>query len=260
MKILIVNFSGTGNTKRISEVIRDGFRESGHDCELVPMEDITLGRTSPDPDAWDLIGLGFPVHAMDAPRIVYDFIGSLSPTSRGYFLFKTAGSPFLHGGSTWRIRHALAALGWRLCHEQLYVMPPNAFGFASPSKVLKRFNRCRDLALRSVAEICSGYRRIMPEAPLRTACYAFASLEKQGARNASRRWTVNDACIACGLCARSCPAANISMLNHRPQFSDKCLLCLRCWWHCPTRAIGHRIFHPFFLKAPYELPEGEHHD
>lgn len=254
MNIVIVQFSGTGNTKRVTELIRDGFMDAGHHCEIIPMEEITLGRTSFFPEAWDLVGLGFPVHAMDAPGIVYDFIAALSASPCSYFLFKTAGSPFLRGGSTWRIRHALASLGWKLRHEQLYVMPPNAFGSASPSKVLKRFNNCLALAEQSVAEICAGYRRVLPESPLRDACYAFAALEKHGAGKASKRWKVNDTCISCGLCSRNCPTANITMPEGKPQFDDKCLLCLRCWWHCPTRAIGHSIFNPFFLKAPYKLP------
>jgi len=49
---------------------------------------------------------------------------------------------------------------------------------------------------------------------------------------------INDKCISCGLCAKSCPMANIVMNSHKhPHWSRNCALCLRCYHACPTHAI-----------------------
>lgn len=49
-----------------------------------------------------------------------------------------------------------------------------------------------------------------------------------------------DACISCGKCARNCPMLNITMsATGRPEWSNACALCLRCYHQCPTHAIAY---------------------
>lgn len=56
-----------------------------------------------------------------------------------------------------------------------------------------------------------------------------------------RPFHASDACVGCGICARSCPTDNITMKGGRPAWSDRCALCLRCYHLCPHRAVqyGH---------------------
>lgn len=257
MRILIVYFSGTGNTKRISVLMQREFISGGADCRIVAMEDYCLQRLELDLSGIDLVGIGFPVHAMDAPQIVYDFLELLPKKAQNYFLFKTAGSAFIQAGSTRQIRHHLAMMGWKLVYEQLFEMPPNAFGTAKPEKVLARYNKCSALVSLSTLDILSGNRHRIREAPLVDLCYAFARLEKYGARQSSRRWYANAKCNLCGLCVSQCPAQNIRIEDGKLVFADKCLLCLRCWWICPRRAISHKLLGFAFLKEPYSLPDIE---
>jgi ferredoxin len=254
MRILIIQFSGTGNTRRIAEVLRQEFEDNGAESRIIPMEHITLGKITPDYAGWDIVGIGFPVHAMDAPAIVYDFIGTLPKSATRYFLFKTAGSTTFNAGSTYNIRHKLALLGWKLIHEQLYEMPPNAFGTANPKKVNKRYFKARALAIKTAAEILGGVNSRLADPMIRNLLYRFAALEKHGAQQSSKRWIVSSACTLCGICVENCPTENIHIEEGKLLFDDKCLLCLRCWWNCPARAISHTFLKPFFLKEPYILP------
>lgn len=255
MRILIIQFSGTGNTSAIANILCDEFQVHQETCEFIPMEDILQARISPNYSDWDIIGIGFPVHAMDAPIIVYDFLKTLPAMRKDYFLFKTAGSSFASAGSTFRIRDSMAKLGYRLKHEQLYVMPPNSFGTAKPAKVEKRYEKCIVLARQSASEILAGIRNKIADPPLRGLLYAFAGLEKYGAVQSSKHWKVNSDCTSCGLCAKQCPTQNITLENGSIRFADDCLLCLRCWWNCPVRAISHSFLKPFFLREPYQLPD-----
>ena len=54
--------------------------------------------------------------------------------------------------------------------------------------------------------------------------------------NAAQSYIVNDSCIRCGICARVCPANNITVSDH-VTFSDHCEVCYACLHNCPQNAI-----------------------
>ena len=67
MKILICYFSGTGNTQKIVDCYANIFTtQYGDDVTLIRMED----DFKYDVNDFDLIGIGYPVHAFNAPSIV----------------------------------------------------------------------------------------------------------------------------------------------------------------------------------------------
>ncbi len=54
----------------------------------------------------------------------------------------------------------------------------------------------------------------------------------------TNRFSVNDSCIGCGLCARKCPVNAIEMIDKKPVWvKDKCAMCLGCLHRCPKFAI-----------------------
>lgn len=50
-------------------------------------------------------------------------------------------------------------------------------------------------------------------------------------------FTVSGDCIACGTCARVCPADNVKIVDKRPVFGTHCEGCLGCLHNCPKAAI-----------------------
>lgn len=255
MRIVIYYFSGTGNTARIAELMQSEFCGKDQECEIIPIESITLNEEPLRMQGYDLVGIGYPVHAMDAPQIVYDFIDLLPKARQAYFMFKTAGSTLLYGGSSYKLKAKLANLGWRLRHEELYKMPPNMFRFPSKKKLERLYHDVTQQIPNVVGQILNGEKKVLPDSELQRVAYKFADLEKHGCKQSSDRWFVSQDCISCGLCAKQCPTHNIRLVENKLVFGQTCILCLRCWWHCPTRALKHSRMNPFFLKKPYILPE-----
>jgi len=251
MKIDIYVFSGTGNTAHVATLLCQSFREKGNECESIPLEEVTLGKR--ELREADLIGIGYPVHAFDAPQIVYDFVKLLPHKRQRYFLFKTAGDKFIWGGSSHALRLQIAQKGWKLEHESFYVMPANVFINPKPDKIKEIVEAAAEQVNITVSEILNGVRKLIPDTTIQRTLSLISLLEKRGCKKGSKNWQINENCTLCGLCAKQCPTGNISIEDGKLHFSDKCILCLRCWWNCPTRATSHRHLNVFLLKQPYRL-------
>jgi len=96
MKILVTYFTQTGNTEKVARAI---YETIGVQKELLPVKEVR------NPDGYDLIFCGFPVHAHSVPLSVQNFIKDI-PSGKKLALFVTHGS--LRGGelATTAIEHA----------------------------------------------------------------------------------------------------------------------------------------------------------
>ena len=87
MKVVLYVFSGTGNTLKVASLIKQNLNA-----------DVTVYRFSaksgkaPSPEGFDLVGIGYPIHAFNAPEPVLKFVNSLPEVAyRRAFIFKTSG-------------------------------------------------------------------------------------------------------------------------------------------------------------------------
>ena len=124
MLILLCYFSGTGNTKFIADTLTSGFRQ--RNCKVNQLA-ITSGKISQKilVDGYDLIGIGYPTHAFNAPKIIYEFISSLPLNSKKrVFLFRSAGDPVISAGGTAQLRSHLDNHGLRVFMSVYLLCPP----------------------------------------------------------------------------------------------------------------------------------------
>jgi flavodoxin len=98
MKILVTYFTKSGNTEKVAEAI---YQAIGAKKEIVPLKEAR------NPDNYDIIFCGFPVHAHSVPVPVQNFIKSITPGKKLAF-FVTHGS--LRGGelAVTAIEHAIS--------------------------------------------------------------------------------------------------------------------------------------------------------
>ena len=75
--------------------------------------------------------------------------------------------------------------------------------------------------------------------PPEKALFAFESKTfSQMHPKRTKKFTVSDACIGCGTCARVCSMGNITLNNKKPSFGTNCIGCLSCLQFCPKEAIN----------------------
>lgn len=251
--VLIACFSGTGNTARVAELLRQAFAARGCRVRLETI-DHRLHAAEAAADA-DLVGIGHPVHAWGAPRIIFDFLRRLPPGGgRPAFLFRTAGDPLLNGGATAMVRRQLARRSYDLLSDDLFIMPANVAMAYDPRLIKQLDQAAQRLAPRVAEGVLAGERRLPREGWGRQIASAlFSRGESTGARLWGHHISVTAACTGCGRCARECPSGNITLHEGRPAFGWDCLLCLHCLYGCPEGALRPNVVGRRFIFDTYDI-------
>lgn len=243
-KAVIYCFSGTGNTKRVCETLKN---------ELINFDiytdifDVTYTaykcREFPNPNDYDLIGLAYPGHAFNAPLLFNKFVRRLPNAERKQqaFIIKTSGEPFkVNNGSSNAVKRYLKRKGFDLTYERHYLMPYNIM-FRYPDGLAKQMYLYTFAMAKVSAEKIDRMERERLKNCFGSLIMCFlGKIEWFGAWFNGRLFKVNKKkCIKCGLCVKNCPAGNIKIdKKGRFKFGSKCILCCRCTMNCPKDAVN----------------------
>jgi len=254
VKLLVLFFSGTGNTEYVARYLARHLA----DASIDPMMEIELRsiewQAAEAVDDFDLLALGFPVYAGDAPGLVQEYLERLPPgEGRGAFVFCTKG--LVAGGAVRRNLGRLAARGYLPLGGGSVLMPgTDGLSMVGKDSAMARKAREKDydhlpdadlvaealaLALREWAPTPAwqGLDRSGSSSGATWADRVWAWLYGATERYARSRLHADERCVACGLCARLFPAQVIELRGDRPRFGEGCALCLRCLHACPQEAI-----------------------
>ncbi len=233
-----IYLSGTGNTKhcitRLLELIEPG-------AKAFPIEaEETVARIKEN----DNIVLAYPTQFSNVPFMVRDFINRNSELWAGkkIFCMTTMGAFSGDGaGCSARIlrKHGAEIIGG------MHIRMPDA---VCDNKMLKksieenkRIVREADEKIEKTARLIiekgqfpqdglSGFSRVVGLLGQRLWFYGKTT-------DYSDKLKISDSCIACGLCVKNCPMANLSIADGKAVSSGKCAMCYRCISHCPEKSI-----------------------
>ena len=236
MKTIIYYFTGTGNTLAVARVLAE---ELG-DTKLVPLRQaIYFGGYTPQADA---VGIAFPVHFLDMPAMVRQFVSGILFTGDPY-IFGLATCGERPGGALFRLqelmeekRYTLSA-GFSVVMPENYIAPFNLMGDAA------RRDEKYAAAKRRVAEIAQAVREkkvSVPEGNNSGLLRAGGNLMRRFATewyNVPSRFHATAACNRCGTCARICPTRNITVTKDGVNWGADCTQCYACIHWCPGGAI-----------------------
>ncbi len=254
-RIGLFHFSGTGNTEIIAGLLEKELTGIGYAVESGRIEDVLKGKAACNPDDFDMIGIGGPVSAFSAPRIVLAFMRAL-PKAKGkkMFIFRTAGgvAPQNYHASASMIRRARRK-GYDVFYERLFSLGSN-WVMRFDDEITRRLY---DADVRKVEIMCrelaEGRSRFL-EAPLSAKALSagMALATKLIVPLAAKDYKVGRDCTLCGICVKKCPMGNIRVKRDRIRFGFSCTWCLRCIYACPKRAIAPRLFSFIVIKEGYD--------
>lgn len=240
-------FTGTGNSLSIARQLADKSA-----ALLVPVT-----ATSKQPEiSGDTIGLVFPIYMLNAPRIIYDFIGKIASVNYCYIVMTMGGNS---GTTAHKISSMLQSKGLRLGAAFSVLMPENYLAWSGAPAVeeqQKLFAGAKS-RIESIAGIIAAKKEhldnekqvfgklpnawpfpfnIFPQGLRQGFCdVGFKFIDKMDSS-----FTVTSSCNGCGVCSQLCPVGNISIVNNQPQWHHHCEQCFACIQWCPQAAIEYR--------------------
>lgn len=266
MKVLILYFSGTGNTAYIAKYILDRLKTGESEVEIASIEQFQESQVS----NFDLLVFGFPVYACNAPIFVQNYIEGIPITSsKGLFLFCTKG--IYSGNALNNTSKQLEKKGYIL-HGYADITMPGSDGLAflnKTSSIIKKATQRDYQNIKSVEHMIGKMENIVNKAKqqdnlkcdrrvIRTNVGGtlvgglFTLIYKPIENSFKRRFWADKNCVKCKICEKICPSSNIIVSEKGVVFDKKCYLCMRCIHQCPKEAIqiGKGTIGKFRWKGP----------
>jgi flavodoxin len=219
LDVKMICFSQTGNTLKVAEVMSDAFRESGNSARVIDLKK----ATAEDAVNCDVLGVGAPCFASQAPTPVKKFLGTWpSLYGKKAFVFATSGGApgrvLYDMGSLLRAKGA-NVLGGFLARGSVSYPLPCLIGRFPSRPGAEDLDRARHFA-RSVVEHVTAARSGPLSESRRDALepgrglydfMAFINTDSFVRRTIPKPKIDPDRCNECMLCVDECPMDNITM-------------------------------------------------
>ena len=232
---MILYFSGTGNSKYVAKRIADALGD-----EILNLNDrIKSGDTSPV-ETGERVIIVTPTYAWRIPRVVRDWIlkTELRGARQAWFVMTCGGEI----GNADKYNREFCTEKSVACKGMAQiVMPENYIAMFSAPQA----DKAREIVAKAEPNIdcvIASIQRNQPFAPTRNNLYdRFMSgpvnpIFYKFFVNADA-FTVSDACISCGQCAKRCPMNNVTLKDGKPVWGRNCTHCMACICYCPVSAI-----------------------
>ena len=251
-KIILAYFSGTGCTKAAVSCFEDRLTGLGIQVDTICIPSDNALRIG----ASDLLIVFSPVYAFRLASIVEDWVKRLPKAQNTYAaIISVSGGGEISPNTACRTfcKRILIRKGYRFIYENMLVMPSNFASHAGAQLNKQLIDALPKKTAQMIDDILSGKRKSThPKLQDRF----FASIgkgEHLGAKFFGASIRTSKQCNQCGLCIRNCPKKNIQMKEEKPVFGFHCILCLRCIYACPRKALSPGILKFFVLKEGFDL-------
>ena len=232
---MILYFSGTGNSKFVAQRIAVALGD-----KILNLNDRIKASDTSLVETGERVIIVTPTYAWRIPRVVRDWLLRTEPrgAKRAWFVM-TCGSEIGNADKYNRelcTEKAISCMG-----TAQIVMPENYIAMFSAPQA----DEAREIVAKAEPNIdcvIASIQSNQPFAPARNNLYErFMS----GPVNPifykffvkADAFTVSDACIGCGQCAKRCPMNNVTLKDGKPSWGKNCTHCMACICYCPVSAI-----------------------
>lgn len=235
MNIRIDYYTGTGGTEMVAKRVAAELVDKG--CDIA-VNQIVRDHFIMD-DSFDYYVLLFAVHAFDAPRPPFEWVGKLEGKGRKCAVISVSGGGEIISNTACRrkIIKCLFLQKFDVVYEDMVRMPNNWMSVPKREKwerILKQY----PVKTREIADAVFEQRQ-RRKSPfwIDILISAIGGAEKGATMKFGRGIKTTDSCTGCGLCARRCGSSNIVIENGRAVVGDRCDMCLGCIYGCPEKAL-----------------------
>ena len=260
MKVGIFYFSGTGNTELTVKKWQAEAQKLNIECDLIKIEEHPTGEI--DVSSYDKIGIGYPIHAFNAPRNVITFVKRIkrSEKAKTCFITMVSGEYMnLNHSSDMKIKRMLKRRNIFIDSEYHYLMPYNMIFRHTEKRAYQMYktmnalveldakdylvdNKSHKLAkLHCVGWLIWLFRIEQPFAPVNGKTFKINKKK----------------CVKCMMCVKNCPTHNIEYVDGKFKFHNHCLCCTRCSFNCPTNAFSIGLLTSWKVNGKYKFKEPE---
>lgn len=254
MKIMLIYFSATGNTKKIAGVIKERCEELGAEIDIWDITPLETRQKNIDISPYDALIFGFPVHSLRAPRVCREWLENLPGQGKKCATFFTYGGFWLEPVH-YTTKQILDKQGFILVSSAQF-LGAHTYNRGGWKAMVNRpdssdFAFAREYAART-------FLRFKGEDPGKIEGFpipAFSDEEMDGFEQFRFKLLEHppargdDECCLCGLCEEACPTGAMNAESGTADM-EKCIVCLRCMSVCPEDALHIKDLTPTW---PYKL-------
>ena len=232
---MVVYYTGTGNSRYVAQRFAAALGDDLITANEYIKNDTPAALHSDRP--WVFVS---PTYGWQIPHIFADFLrrGSFTGSREAYFVM-TCGSEI--GNADRYNRDLCTEKGLACMGTAQIVMPENYIAMFSAPQA----DKARQIVAKAEPSIDRAIAAIQRNQPFAPAWNNLYDRFMSGPVNPifykffvkADAFTVSDACIGCGQCAKRCPMNNITLKDGKSVWGKNCTHCMACICYCPVSAI-----------------------
>ncbi|MBU4451073.1 MAG: EFR1 family ferrodoxin [Actinobacteria bacterium] len=268
MRLLILYFSGTGNTHYVAQYIMQRLKHLPIEIQVQSIEQLLAEELS----KFDVLAIGFPVYECDSPLFFRKYLDRLPRVEgKGVFVFCTKGA-FAGNAPRCNLKRLMmkgyiplgaACVGMPGSDGLPFMQKESWIVRLAQHKNYDKLKTADHLAQRMESVLCGiangkaieSYRsKLSLSISGLLLDWLWKLLYQIFSNYIKRKFWADEHCNGCGFCVKICPAKNIELNNKRAFFLDHCYICMRCIHQCPKEAIqiGQATVGKFRWRGPKE--------
>ena len=248
----IVYFSPTGNILHLVNILAD--RLGVYKDKIFPLE-----LTEPDQlTKNDHLILLYPIHAFNAPRNVKRFVKSLPPKLYNDVSLIGVGctTSWVNKAVSSDLRKLFSKKEYPIILDEILAMPLTII-IDFPDEIARKLIAESEKRIKEISISLADSDKTTERVDFKSQLLNFIGKAEQFAsRLFGLELHAGNDCNSCGICWENCPENNIKCnSNGKPKFGFSCLMCLRCVYNCPQKAITPRFSKFIPIKKGYSITQ-----
>lgn len=233
--IHLAYFSGTGCTAYATKIMSDSFIRHGIKTTITEVKNTEYEKVDSD-----FLILLYPVYDFGTPTPIIEWISKIEAgNGKKAAIISISGGGSISPNTACRVEpmKLLRKKGYDVSYESMIVMPSNVIIKYDNSVAISLIKKLPQKTEEIVSDILSGKRSFLKPLFIDRLITRLGSFGRHSGKSFARKLKVEDTCKSCSWCVKNCPRNNIHLENGKPAFKKECVICLRCVYGCPSKAI-----------------------